>query len=185
FLFLSPCPNASGRRRRLTEAPGRSNRAECGRARIMRSSGVAPGGARLQAALQAGSARGSAITTLGRRPAGLFAAPLLAGRARGICRHACWKPERLFWWVSDRAGSRHRDPETGPCVRPVIPHCAMLGAAVVPERHRVRPPAEAALEQRVLRMRVQIVQDGETLVAWNTQNPASEAAVHIERLLPR
>ena len=45
----------------------------------------------------------------------------------------------------------HRHAKAGPRVRPVVPHCAVLRAAIVPERHRVLPPAEPALEQRIFR----------------------------------
>ena len=50
----------------------------------------------------------------------------------------------------DRPLALHGDARARARVRPVIPHRAMLGAAIVPERDRVLAPAEAALEQRVL-----------------------------------
>src|SRR5262245_26227056 len=68
-------------------------------------------------------------------------------------------------------------------MRPVIPHCAVLGAAGVPEGDRFFGPAERALEQRVLRMLVEIGEDRIALVARNACYEAGEAAVDIERLL--
>src|SRR5262245_15374044 len=50
----------------------------------------------------------------------------------------------------------HRDAGAGSRVRPVIPHRAMLGAAVVPEGDRILGPAEATLKQRVFRVLVEI-----------------------------
>src|SRR5688500_471864 len=50
---------------------------------------------------------------------------------------------------SDRPVALHGHPEAGAGVRPVVPHRAVLCAAVVPERDRVLAPAEAALKQRV------------------------------------
>src|SRR3954452_22037503 len=65
---------------------------------------------------------------------------------------------------SDRSIACDCYPEAGAGVRPVIPHRAVLHAPVIPERHRVLLPAEAALEQRVLGMIIQIGQDRRTLV---------------------
>jgi hypothetical protein len=67
-------------------------------------------------------------------------------------------------------------------VRPVVPHRAMLGAAVVPERDGIFAPAEAALEQRAFRVLVEIDEDCVALIARNADD-AGEAAVDIERLL--
>src|SRR5258705_6463727 len=77
----------------------------------------------------------------------------------------------------------HRHPRAGARVRPVVPHRAMLGAAVVPERDGIFRPAEAALEQRVFRVLVEIGQHGVTLVAGNADDKAGEATVDVERLL--
>src|SRR5204862_3374414 len=52
-------------------------------------------------------------------------------------------------------------------VRPIIPHRVVLDAAIVPERDRVLGPAEAALEQRVGHVLVEITQHAVALVAWN------------------
>src|ERR1043165_2409563 len=57
---------------------------------------------------------------------------------------------------SHRPLALHRDAGAAAGVRPVIPHRAVLGAAVVPERDGILGPAEAALEQRILRMLVEI-----------------------------
>src|SRR5439155_12730326 len=86
---------------------------------------------------------------------------------------------------SHRPFALHRHAGAGAGVRPVVPHRTVLGAAVVPERNRVLAPAEAALEQRVLRMLVEIGQDGIALVAGDTDDEAGEAAVDIERLPAR
>ena len=47
---------------------------------------------------------------------------------------------------SDGALALDGDARAGARVRPVIPHRAVLGAAIVPEGDRVLGPAEAALE---------------------------------------
>src|ERR1700730_6677841 len=59
---------------------------------------------------------------------------------------------------SHRPLALHGDAGAGAGMRPVIPHRAVLGAAVVPERDRVFGPAEAALEQRVLHVLIEIVE---------------------------
>src|SRR5439155_5856721 len=68
---------------------------------------------------------------------------------------------------------------------PVVPHRAVLGAAVVPERDGVLGPAETALKQRVFRMLVEIGQHGIALVARDADDKARKAAVDVERLLAR
>src|SRR5438034_9640660 len=83
---------------------------------------------------------------------------------------------------SHRPFALHGDAGAGAGVRPVVPHRAVLGAAVVPERDGVLAPAEAALEQRILRVLVEIGQHGVTLVAGDADDEAGEAAVDIERL---
>ena len=50
-------------------------------------------------------------------------------------------------------------------VRPVVPHGAVLGAAVVPERDGVLGPAEAALEQRIFAVLVEVGENPVALVA--------------------
>src|SRR6267378_3815640 len=77
----------------------------------------------------------------------------------------------------------HRHPRARAGVRPVIPHRAVLGAAVVPERDRVLGPAEAALEQRILGVLIKIGQHRVALVAGNADQEAGEAAVDVERLV--
>src|SRR5215510_13453030 len=86
---------------------------------------------------------------------------------------------------SNRALAFHRDTRARAGVRPVIPHRAVLRAAIVPEGDRVLGPAEAALEQRILRVLVEIAQDCVTFVARNADDVRGEAAVDIKRLLPR
>ena len=68
---------------------------------------------------------------------------------------------------------------------PVVPHGAVLGTAVVPEGDRVRAPTEAALEERVLRVVVEIAQDAVALVGGDTHDAPREAAIDVERLLAR
>ena len=85
---------------------------------------------------------------------------------------------------SDRSVSRHGHPEAGSGVWPVIPHGAMLDAAVVPERDRILPPAEPALEQRVLRVIIEIGQDGRALVPRHAEQALGKASVDVERFRP-
>src|ERR1700704_2415362 len=59
----------------------------------------------------------------------------------------------------------------------------MLDAAIVPERDRVLAPAEAALEQRVGHVLVEIAQDPVALVARDAVDVAGEALVNVEALL--
>ena len=59
----------------------------------------------------------------------------------------------------------------------------MLHAAIVPEGDGVLAPAEAALEQLVLRMIPQIVQDGGAFVARYSDDALGEPAVDVERFL--
>src|ERR1700756_2740509 len=92
---------------------------------------------------------------------------------------------RLRAKASHRPFALHGDAGAGAGVRPVIPHRAMLGAAVIPEGDRILGPAEAALEQRVLCVLVEIAKDRVALVAGNADDVAREAAVDIERLLAR
>src|SRR6266481_3470154 len=77
------------------------------------------------------------------------------------------------------------DAGAGAGMRPVIPHRPVLGAAVVPERDRVFAPAEAALEQRVFRVLVEIGENGITLVARDANDVTRKTAIDIERLLAR
>src|SRR5580692_9098717 len=79
----------------------------------------------------------------------------------------------------------HRHPGAGAGMRPVVPHRAVLGAAVVPERDGVLAPAEAALEQRVLHVLIEIIQHRVALVSGDADDVAGEAAVDIKRLLAR
>jgi hypothetical protein len=83
---------------------------------------------------------------------------------------------------SHRPLALHGDARARSRVRPVVPHRAVLGAAVVPKRDRVFRPPEAALEQRAFRVLVEIDEDGVALIARNADD-AGEAAVDIERLL--
>src|SRR3954466_11968550 len=61
-----------------------------------------------------------------------------------------------FWLPSHWPFALHGHARAGARVRPVVPHRAVLGAAVVPERDCVLAPAEAALEQRVLAVLIEI-----------------------------
>src|ERR1700710_1942968 len=82
---------------------------------------------------------------------------------------------------SHRPLALDRHPRARAGVRPVVPHRAVLGAAVVPERNGVFGPAEAALEQRVFRMLIEIGQHGVALVGGDADDVAGEAAVDVER----
>jgi hypothetical protein len=70
-------------------------------------------------------------------------------------------------------------------VGPVVPHGAVLDTAVVPEGDGVRVPAETALEERVLRVVVEIAQDAVALVGGDTHDAPREAAIDVKRLLAR
>src|SRR3569833_110351 len=83
---------------------------------------------------------------------------------------------------SRRPLALHGDTGAGAGVRPVVPHRAVLCATVVPERDRVLGPAETALEQRILRMLVEIGKDRVAFVSWDADDVAGEASVDIERL---
>ena len=78
---------------------------------------------------------------------------------------------------SNRFLAAHRDAVAEARLGEVIPQRIVLGAAVVPEGDRVRLPAEAALEQRVLQVLVEIAQDAGTLVVGDADDMAREEAV--------
>ncbi|KTT56894.1 hypothetical protein SB7C_12195, partial [Staphylococcus epidermidis] len=90
-------------------------------------------------------------------------------------RHGVRQVLRLY-----RPFALHGHAGAGAGVRPVIPHRAVLGAAVVPERNCVLGPAEAALEQRVLGVLVEIGQHRIALVARDADDEAGEAAIDVE-----
>src|SRR5882757_7485105 len=97
-------------------------------------------------------------------------------KRRMTLRSSALQPQRNSL---DRPLSLYRHTGAGAGVRPVVPHRAVLGAAIVPERDRVFAPAEAALEQRVLGVLVQIGQHRVALVAGDADDEAREAAVDI------
>src|SRR5206468_3878398 len=73
--------------------------------------------------------------------------------------HACGAGPSLsrgagegFSRAIERAVALHRHPIAVAALREIIPHRVVLDRAVVPERHRVRLPAEAAVELRRLAM---------------------------------
>src|SRR5476651_2089586 len=115
------------------------------------------------------------------------------GLLRGACHRARIRATRWLAMTvgyaslthptqSHRPFALYRHPGAGAGVRPVVPHRAVLGAAVVPERDRVLAPAKAALEQRVFRVLVEIGQHGVALIAGDADDVAGKAAVDIERL---
>src|SRR5215468_2966151 len=69
----------------------------------------------------------------------------------GLLRVVGPKEPTSEWFVAG-----HCNPVSAARMRPVVPHGAMLDAAVVPEGNGVLAPAEAALEQRVLHVLVEI-----------------------------
>src|SRR5712691_11690917 len=85
--------------------------------------------------------------------------------------------------TSNRAVALDGDPVARAGVRPIIPHRVVLDAAVVPEGDRVLAPAEAALEQRVGHVLVEVAQDAVALVARDAVDVAGEALVDVERFL--
>src|SRR5262245_18199280 len=85
---------------------------------------------------------------------------------------------------SERPLAFHRHAGARARVRPVIPHRAVLRTTIVPERDRIFGPSETALEPRIFRMLVKIRQNGIAFIAWNADNMAGEAAIHIESFFP-
>src|SRR3979490_2560807 len=79
----------------------------------------------------------------------------------------------------------HGHPGAGAGVRPVVPQRAVLGAAIVPESDGVFAPAEAALEQWIFHVLVEVAQNRVALVNGYADDVARKAAVDIERLLAR
>ena len=61
--------------------------------------------------------------------------------------------------------------------RVVIPDRAVLGAAVVPKRHRARPPAEAAVEFRCRDLVIEHLQDGVAFAACHAVDARREVLV--------
>src|SRR6266704_39788 len=100
-------------------------------------------------------------------------------RARGEGREKSLQPASLH-----RPVALYGDAVAGAGVRPIVPHRVVLDAAVVPERDRVLAPAEAALEQRVGHVLVEIAQDAVALVARDAVDVAGEALVDVERPAP-
>ncbi len=98
--------------------------------------------------------------------------------------HAC-----LLASVSRRSGAierlvaADRHPMAVTAVWVIVEHRVMLGAAVVPERHRVRLPLEAALEFRRLDVAVEHFQQRIALVAAELGDAQGEATVDVEPLL--
>src|SRR4029079_7179406 len=87
--------------------------------------------------------------------------------------------------MSDRPIALDGDAVAGAGVGPVVTHRLVRYAAVDPERDRVLAPAEAALEQRVGHVLVEIVQDAGALVARDAVDIAGEPLVDVERPAPR
>src|SRR5471032_945862 len=58
----------------------------------------------------------------------------------------------------------------------------MLGRAIVPERHRVRPPLEATLEFRRLDVAIEHLEQGVALGLAQLRDPEREAAIDVEPL---
>src|SRR3954463_1583947 len=104
-------------------------------------------------------------------------------KSPGIARGSFGEIRRIGALSSHRLLPLHRHPRAGAGVRPVIPHRAVLGAAVVPERDGVFAPAEAALEQRIFSVLVEIGQHRIALVAGHADQKARKAAVDVKRLL--
>src|ERR1700686_600298 len=80
--------------------------------------------------------------------------------------------------VLDRAVACDGYPVSRARVGPIVPHRVVLDAAIVPERDRVLGPAEAALEQRIGHVLVEITQHAVALVTWNPQNAPRKPLVH-------
>src|ERR1700743_1354042 len=114
----------------------------------------------------------------------------------GRCRDVRWNQNRALVLCFDAFSSREPvstslenalnrplaldgDTGAGAGMRPVIPHRAVLGAAIVPERNRVLGPAEAALKQRILRVLVEIGQHGIAFVAGDADDVVGEAAIDV------
>src|SRR5260370_39774927 len=80
--------------------------------------------------------------------------------------------QRVSAAPSHRPLALHRHARAGAGVRPVVPQRAVLGAAIVPERNRILGPAEAALEQRIFHVLVEISEDRAALVARDADDVA-------------
>ena len=77
------------------------------------------------------------------------------------------------------------DPVARAGVRPVVPHGAVLGAAVVPERDRPGPPAEPAGELRPRLVAEEIVEQRRALLLRHAVEAHGMADVDVERLPSR
>src|SRR5580658_3633126 len=85
-----------------------------------------------------------------------------SGRDRGLC------PLNL-------------DAEPGARFRPIIPDRTMMGAAIVPECNRVRPPTEPGLEIRMGAMMREEGNDRGALVGWDIIDLGDDLACEIDQ----
>src|SRR5262245_43452686 len=85
---------------------------------------------------------------------------------------------------SERTLAFYRDASARAGMRPVVPHCSVLRATIVPEGNCIFGPAETALEQRILCMLIKIGQYGIAFVTRNVNDMVRKTAVHIECFLP-
>ena len=76
------------------------------------------------------------------------------------------------------------DAQAAAALRVVVPQGVVLGAAVVPERHRAGLPAEAALQFRRLHQAKEHLQHCVALVLFELQDAAREDAIDEQRLAP-
>src|SRR3954451_17257836 len=74
------------------------------------------------------------------------------------------------------------DPQAVADGRVVVPHREVLGAPVVPQRHRVGRPPESALVVRILEVSEQHVQHGPALVGGQAPNAGGEGPVDVQGL---
>src|SRR5712664_2090123 len=85
----------------------------------------------------------------------------------------------------ERPVALHGHAMAVPPLREVVPHRVVLGAAVVPERHRVDLPPEAALELGGLDVLVEEREHRRALAAGELDDPGGEGPVDEEGLAPR
>src|SRR3954454_14999737 len=89
-----------------------------------------------------------------------------------------WQPLRLV----KRAVALDCDAVAVAALRVIVPHRVVQGAAIVPERDRVRLPAEAAVEFRRLGVAVQHLQEGVAFEAAQALDRGGEVRVDEQRL---
>src|ERR1700722_17793975 len=84
----------------------------------------------------------------------------------------------------ERLVAHHRDAIARADLREVVPHRDMLHTPIVPERHRVRLPAEADLPVRAAAMLVEEVEDRAALCLRHVLDRMGDHRTDADRLPP-